>query len=243
MAFQNKVLLNFFKGLFLLMDSLKLILDGIREGDKNGGPTELAKILTSSLIESNGFNKNDLIKRYYQWFNTGAFDTGPTFEMVFQKVSQGVSIENAVIQVNDQLKGATAGCAPAHRISPLAGFSVIPTHSLIDLARQEAKITHYHPDAGNCSAIMVLLCRHLLEENSWKEAKKLVSENIELKETWKKIMNAELNKGGYVLNVMHSAIHFLDDDNSLEKSLNFAGPANYCPVIVGIIDKIRKNYD
>ena len=81
------------------MDSLKLILDGIREGDKNGGPTELAKILTSSLIESNGFNKNDLIKRYYQWFNTGAFDTGPTFEMVFQKVSQGVSIENAVIQV------------------------------------------------------------------------------------------------------------------------------------------------
>ena len=115
------------------MDSLKLILDGIREGDKNGGPTELAKILTSSLIESNGFNKNDLIKRYYQWFNTGAFDTGPTFEMVFQKVSQGVSIENAVIEVNDQLNGATAGCAPAHRVAPLAGFSVIPTHHLIDM--------------------------------------------------------------------------------------------------------------
>ena len=87
-----------------------------------------------------------------------------------------------------------------------------------ECARQEAKITHYHPDAGNCSAIMVLLCRHLLEKNSWKEAKKLVSENLELKETWKKIMNVELNNGGYVLDVMHSAIHFLNKKDSIEMS-------------------------
>jgi len=40
---------------------------------------------------------------------------------------------------------------------------------------------------------------------------------------------------------MYSAIHFLDMNDSLEKSLAFAGPANYCPVIVGIIENIRKN--
>ena len=55
----------------------------------------------------------------------------------------------------------TAGCGPAHRCMPLAGFIKIPTNELIDLARQEAKITHYHEDAGNGSAIVVLLCRHL----------------------------------------------------------------------------------
>ena len=82
------------------MDGSKLILDGIREGDKNGGPTELAKILTKSLIESNGFNKKDLIRRYLNWWNTDAFDTGPTFAMVFQKISQGIIIEDAVIEVN-----------------------------------------------------------------------------------------------------------------------------------------------
>ena len=223
------------------MDGLKLILDGIKEGDKNGGPTELAKILTNSLIECNGFNKKDLIRRYQHWWNTDAFDTGPTFAMVFNKVSQGITIENAVIQVNNQLDGATAGCASAHRIAPLAGFSIIPTNHLIDYARQEAKITHYHPDAGNCSAVMVLLCRYLIDGFSWKETKKLVSENIELKNTWKSIINADFNNGGYVLDVMHSAIYFLDNKDALKKSIDFAGSANYCPVIVGIIENIRKN--
>ena len=39
------------------MDGLKLILNGIKEGDQNSGLTELTKILTNSLIECNGFNK------------------------------------------------------------------------------------------------------------------------------------------------------------------------------------------
>ena len=37
-----------------------------------------------------------------------------------------------------------------------------------------------------------------------------------------------------------ASIYFMDMDNSLEKSLSFAGPANHCPVIVGILDNIRK---
>ncbi len=99
-----------------------VILKGYIDGDKNGGPTELAKILSKSLITSNGFNKNDLVKRYYHWWKTDAFDTGPTFAMVFQKVSQGVNVDDASIQVNEELKGATAGCGPAHRIAPLAAL-------------------------------------------------------------------------------------------------------------------------
>ena len=48
------------------MNELKLILDGYKKGDKNGGPTELAKILTDSLVACDNFNKNDLIKRICQ---------------------------------------------------------------------------------------------------------------------------------------------------------------------------------
>ena len=114
---------------------------------------------------------------------------------------------------------------------------------MIDYARQEAKITHYHPDAGNCAAIMSLMCRHLLERSLLGGNKKIISENIELNSTWTKIQNAHLNNGGYAIDVMHSAIHFLDNDNSLEESLEFAGPANYCPVIVGIIENINKNIE
>jgi len=162
--------------------------------------------------------------------------------MVFQKFSEGHSIEDSVMMVNKKLKGATAGCGPVHRIAPLAAFSHIKTENLVQHAKEESKITHQHPDAGNCSAIMVLLCRYLLEGASWNYAKELISQNDEIKDTWRGIQNASLNRGGYVLDVMHSAIKFLDDQKSLKDALTFAGPSNYCPVIVGIIENIRSNY-
>ncbi|MDA9171473.1 ADP-ribosylglycohydrolase family protein [Alphaproteobacteria bacterium] len=220
------------------MNNLRTILQGFQAGDKKGGPTELAKILSQSLIACDGFNQSDLVKRYNHWWNTDAFDTGPTFAMVFQKVSQGIPIEDASIQVNKALNGNTAGCGPAHRIAPLAAFKNIPTNKLVEYARQEARITHYHPDAGNCSGVMALLCRYLLEGHSWDESKDLVSKNEDVKATWIKIQNANLNNSGYVLDVMHSAFHFLDRKDALKSSLKFAGPANYCPVIVGIVEEL-----
>ena len=63
------------------MNNIKKILKGYKIGDKNGGPTELAKILAHSLSICNGFNKSDIVKRYYHWWNSDAFDTGPTFAM------------------------------------------------------------------------------------------------------------------------------------------------------------------
>ena len=223
------------------MFNFDIILNGYFQGDKNGGPTELARILQKSLSTSNGFKKNDLVDRYYHWWKTDAFDTGPTFAMVFQNVSKGIPIEEASKEVDKQLNGATAGCGPAHRIAPIAGYKNIPTDRLVSIAREEAAITHYHPEAGNCSAIMALLCRYLIEGNSWYETKEIVSQNEDVKPTWNKIENANLNNGGYVFDVMNSAIYFLDRENSLENSLTFAGPANYCPVIVGIIQNIIKN--
>ena len=223
------------------MQKIKIILNGYFQGDKNGGPTELAKILYKSLLASNGFKKSDLVNRYYNWWKTDAFDTGPTFAKVFQKMSSGITIEEASKNIDKQLNGATAGCGPAHRIAPIAAYKKIPTERLISIAREEAAITHYHPDAGHCSAIMALLCRYLINGKTWKESKAIVNQNEDLIPTWNKIENANLNNGGYVLDVMHSAIYFLDRENPLENSLSFAGPANYCPVIVGIIQSIIKN--
>ena len=120
------------------MNNIDKILNGYVEGDKNGGPTELAKILHKSLLASDGFKISDLVNRYYHWWDTDAFDTGPTFAMVFQKVSRGVSIEEASKEVDKQLNGATAGCGPAHRIAPIAGYKNIPTDRLISIAREEA---------------------------------------------------------------------------------------------------------
>jgi len=215
-----------------------IILNGIRMGDKIGGPYQLSKILNESLTSCGGFNKKDLIRRYLKWWKGDAFDTGPTFASVFTHIENGVNPEEAVKQVNILMNGNTAGCGPAHRISPLAGFMDIPTNQLIGIAKEEATISHYHPDAGNGSAIVVMLCRYLLEGKTLKEAKMLIAENDLLKTSWENILNAKIKPDGYIFNVLCSALYFLDKDNSLENAIKFAGSANYCPVIVGLISKI-----
>ena len=59
--------------------------------------------------------------------------------MVFQKVTQGLSSEQASIQVHKDLKGATAGCGPVHRIAQSLVMK-IPTDCLISIAIEEAAI-------------------------------------------------------------------------------------------------------
>ena len=46
------------------MSNIDTILNGYLLGDKNGGPTKLAKIRYKSLSTSNAFKKSDLVNRY-----------------------------------------------------------------------------------------------------------------------------------------------------------------------------------
>jgi len=52
-----------------------------------------------------------------------------------------------------------------------------------------------------------------------------------------------LNRGGFAPAVLAAAVHFVGSsdtfDTALDASLQFAGPANYCPVLVGSIGGAR----
>ena len=211
------------------------ILNGINLGDQIGGPFDLASVLIDCIKKNNKFNKEDLRKMYQNWWKNGAYDTGPTFASVFTKIENGMEYDEAVLATHKQFDGNTAGCGPAHRASPLAGFDNIKTDKLIELARDEAKITHYHEDAGNGSAIMVILCRYLLEDKNFNEAQELISKNNQLKDSWLKVQNAQLKSDGYIFNVIHSALYFITQNKSLDDAIKFSGRANYCSVLVGAI--------
>ena len=217
---------------------IKLILEGVKKGDQIGGPYELSRILAKSLQENDGFNKDDLIHRYLEWWQEDAFDTGPTYASVFTNILKGYDHEKAVLKTHQDFDENTAGCGPAHRCMPLAGFIKIPTNELIDLAKQEARITHYHKDAGNGSAIVVLLCRYLLEGKNIDNACLKVSKNEDLHQSWKQVENAKLSPDGYVYNVIHSALYFIKNNYSLEDSIKFSGNANYSSIIFSVLKKI-----
>ena len=52
-----------------------------------------------------------------------------------------------------------------------------------------------------------------------------------------------LNNGGFAPDVLAAAVHFVGSSGSFEDALDaalqFAGPANYCPVLVGSIAGAR----
>lgn len=215
-------------------DASETIMAGINRGDSMGGPAALAGILRQSLSDYRCLNVEDLAHRYLSWWRDDAFDTGPTFALVFQRVDAGLSVEEAVKEVDQLLDGQTAGCGPAQRIAPLAACVTIPTAKIAASARAEASITHQHPHAGDAAAVVALLCRHLIEGCSWESAKRNVSENEP--DTWSAVCKAGLSTGGYALDVVRTAIHFLDGDEPLAKALEFSGDQNYCPVVVGAIE-------
>ena len=215
---------------------IELILKGIEEGDLIGGPYELAQIFSKSLELKNRFDESDLRNRYLDWWRGDAFDTGPTYASVFNKINKGMDPKLAVKKVHEEFGFNTAGCGPAHRATPLAGMLTIPTDKLITFARQEAKITHFDDDAGNGSAIVIMLCRYLLEGKSYYDAENLVSNDKNLKDSWIKLQQAELKPDGYIYNVIFSALHFIKENKTLDDAIKFSGKANYCSIIFAVIN-------
>lgn len=200
------------------------LLLGLAAGDRNGGPVRMAVRLGESLAERRAFDPDDILARYVQWWREGAFDTGPVTWLVLKDVAEGADPAQAVRQV--AATRPTAGVGPAHRCSPLALAPFLDDEALQDAARREAALTHGDPEAGEVAAQVVLLARRLLRG-----------------EPWERRPTRNFTPGGYAPEVLAAALHFLDRGRTfpeaLRMSLDYAGPANYCPVLVGALGGAR----
>lgn len=217
---------------------------GLAAGDRIGGPTVLAMRLAASLLQRRGLDLTDVAARYLDWWRAGAFDAGPTFTEVFALVARGTPPQEAARRVHDRRAGLTAGCNPAHRIASLAMAACVPDHALADSARAEAALTHAHPLAGDASAAMAVLCRGLIRGSSWQEAVLLAVSACQEPETHEALVAGQHSLGerdpsGYSPSVLRAAVFFVADStavragDALSRAVNFAGAANYCPVLVG----------
>jgi ADP-ribosylglycohydrolase len=221
------------------------ILLGLLMGDRNGGPIQMALELASSLRRLGRFSLNDVRLRYLTWFLREGTDTGPVSARVFELISFGVEPGDAVAQVHREFGGLTAGCNPAHRAAPLAMCSFIADDDLPATAVQEAKLTHEHGLAGDVSAAVVVLCRALIRGAAWSEALEVaaVARQPATQATMSLAITPALKSGGFAPDVLRAGISFVDRHSSFEAALSealpFAGPANYCPVLVGSIAGAR----
>jgi ADP-ribosylglycohydrolase len=217
------------------------ILRGISVGDAIGGPSILSSHLWDSLRALGRFEPNDVLQRYLAWWEAGGFDTGPVAAEAFSRISAGVSPDQAVAAAHEKLGGMTAGIGPAHRSTVLADAGFLAFDDLADCARAEARLTHWHPLAGDVAAACAELARLLLEGEPWGQVIDRCKDG-KLKETAEAARQWQLppkDISGYSVSVLHAALHFVGTSGSiveaLERAAQFAGAANYAPVLVGAL--------
>lgn len=221
------------------------VLLGLAAGDRIGGPVRMAVRVAESLCDNSGVDVSDIGVRYREWWRHGVFDTGPTVAQVLSLVESGLSFEHASLRVHKRLGGMTAGCNPAHRIAPLSMCAWLDDSVLDGAACAEARLTHRHPSSGEVAAVDVGLCRALILGLSWSAFLGVVAEgrSPEIRRALEPSHAGKLSRGGFAPDVLRAAIYFLDTSDSLSgalaQSIEFAGPENYCPVLVGSIGGAR----
>ncbi len=221
------------------------LLLGLAAGDRNGGPIRMAVRLAESLLELGRFDADDIVGRYLKWWKEGAFDTGPVSDLALQFMVEGFSPSEAVSKVHYQCAGQTAGCNPAHRSSPLAMLAPLSDDELPSCAVTEAHCTHFDPLAGDVAAAVNVLCRALIRRASWESALlRMTSDRMRpTKEAVLAAQEGPGTTGGFAPEVLRAAVHFVGSSSNfteaLERSLSFAGSANYSPVLVGAIGGAR----
>jgi ADP-ribosylglycohydrolase len=179
------------------------------------------------------------------WWRADGQDSGPTAGRVLELVAGGTSTEEAVSQVDRESGGLTAGCNPAHRAAPLAMLRALADERLAECAREEAALTHRHPLAGDVSAAVVELCRSLVRGRDWGAALEAaaVGHMAETRQALEAARRSPGGRGGYAPEVLQAALYFVGRasifSEALEGALNFAGPANYCPVLAGALAGAR----
>jgi ADP-ribosyl-[dinitrogen reductase] hydrolase len=218
-------------------------------GDLNGGPTRMAGILSNSLETKKGFDPDHVRKMYLDWWREDAFDTGPTFAIAMGELDRGTDPDEAVRIAHEKLGGNSGGCGPVHRAaSPLALCRHIPTSQLAEAAIQEARLTHFDPVAGDVSAAVALLIKYSSEGVGGGDSASLIQAGRgRLPVTQAALEGGNIQPAmpsGYAPDALQAAIYFLQSSDSLEEALErstrFAGPENYCPVMVGAIGAARE---
>eukprot|EP00698_Gefionella_okellyi_P009426 TRINITY_DN2395_c0_g1_i1.p1 TRINITY_DN2395_c0_g1~~TRINITY_DN2395_c0_g1_i1.p1 ORF type:complete len:283 (+),score=42.22 TRINITY_DN2395_c0_g1_i1:30-878(+) len=225
------------------------LLKGLAAGDRNRGPLRMACRVCESVIECGRYDGDDVFSRLQSWMEAKrgedrAFDTGATIMNVFGKIRGGMKPKDAAIVVYKETD--SAGVNPAHRNVVLAMAWCIPDSELASCAIDECTYSHAHPLSQQVAAATAVLCRALIRGHDWKAACSLAAES-RVPEVRQALLEprhkSRLDNGGFSPCVLEAAVHFVSHANSFDDalmpSLDFAGGANFCPVLVGAIAGAR----
>jgi ADP-ribosylglycohydrolase len=206
----------------------------------------MALELADSLIATGHFDCDDVLGRYFAWWRREGFDTGPVVEGTFQRMSRGMTNADAVAECDRALDGYTAGCNPAHRAAPIAMAGTLDDEAVVLAAIADAMLSHANPVAADSSVATVSLCRQLVRGVAWQDALHAIASARSAAVAdalLAGLSSPPTDRGGFAPAALRAAVHFVatseDFHAAVSRAVTFAGPANYCPVIVGAVAGAR----
>ena len=131
------------------------------------------------------------------------------------------------------------------RSPPLAMLAALANEALPGCAVTEARLTHHDPLAGDVAAAVTVLCRCLIRGAAWESALRRSAEGRQAhtSEALSSGQEGAGTNGGFAPEVLRAAVYFVGSSSSFSEALGrsvvFAGPANYWPVLVGAIGGAR----
>jgi ADP-ribosyl-[dinitrogen reductase] hydrolase len=138
--------------------------------------TLLGLCIANSLVEHNDFVAEKVALNYMKYAKSGDLrGIGMTCEKAFAKMAQGVPLSEcgkkestrkkpSFKKVSQTTVDAVCGNGTVMRVASIGLFFKDETR-LIQAAKEDASMTHDHPDARDTSALLALLINHLSKAN------------------------------------------------------------------------------
>jgi len=140
--------------------------------------TEQALAIAGSLIKCGYFEPNDVMRNLISAYTKDPRFYGPTSSSVFARVQSGCAPRDASREIYEQGGGRSNGSAM--RGTPLGIF--YPPDEVWDVSIRCSQLTHYHPVACECSAVVNTMISCLCRGASREEAQSYALERVALTE-------------------------------------------------------------
>lgn len=225
----------------------------------------LALNVSDSLLDCKGFDGPDILSRHLYFYHTKPCEIGEITKDIYQQAMKRINesttitrqnfrfdqsfIDETVQLADKNFDGHTAGCSPAQRSYPLAFCPFISDEDLFDYTKNEAKLTHYSPLAGQVAGIVNLICRSLLKGINWNDAIRTAFGEPHLHNDVKAIYGrhhrwakpAVETHLAYAPTVLNAALHYVATSESAAQAIENARnkDKDYCTPIVGILAGTR----
>ena len=207
--------------------------------------TSMALCLATSLVECRGFDAEDQMNRYVNWWHHGYLSaTGRCFDI-------GITVSGALqryLETRDPIAGSTnprsAGNGSLMRLAPAVLFGHPDMERAMDLARRSSVTTHGATEAVECCALFAELLCHALDGHP----KDAILANRLTKPTMPKVQaiaareylhkrESQVTGSGYCVESLEAALWCFAQTSSFEaavlRAANLGDDADTTAAIVG----------